>query len=198
MIKLEGLYNVHTYAFLSSYKIQLSEFDLLCKNMHSLDTFSAGEWVVRTSGRASFPECTKVTGRTSLADDCTAKANGRSLLECTNVTRLSLAVEEWTTNATGLGSLPALDCTAISGLDWSDEFCTANVNGLDSLLPAVWVTRSCLVSPGITLRPGPMCCRVGTIVARLWFVFSICALIGRCNWCGCCTILAVGDVATFS
>ncbi|EZA53947.1 hypothetical protein X777_05790, partial [Ooceraea biroi] len=52
------------------------------------------------------------------------------------------------------------DCTAISGgLDWSEEFCTANVNGLDSLLPAAWVTKSCRVSPGITLRPGPMCCK---------------------------------------
>lgn len=175
--------------------------DLLRINLHSLDTFKAGECVARTNGRASFPECTKVTGLTSLADDCTARANGRSLLdklECTKVTRLSLAVDEWTTNATCLGSLPVLDCTAINGLDWSDEFCTARVSGLDSLLPVVWATKSCRVSPGITLRPGPMCCKVGTIVARPWLVFNIWALIGKCSWCDCCTTLAVGDVATFS
>lgn len=167
-----------------------------------LDTFSAGEWVARTNGRPSFPECTKVTGLTSLADDCIAKANGLSLLdklECTNVTLLSLAADEWTTSATGLGSFPLFDCTAISGgLDWSEEFWTANVSDLDSLLPAVWATKSCRVSPGTTLSPGPMCCKVGTIVARPWVVFNIWALIGRCSWCGCCTILAVDDAATFS
>jgi len=170
--------------------------------IYSLDTFNAGECVARTNDRPSFPECTKVTGLTSFADDCTARANGLSLLdklECTNVTLLSLAVDEWTTSATGLGSFPAFDCTAISGgRDWSEEFCTANVRGLDSLLPVVWVTKSCRVSPGITLSPGPICCKAGTMVARPWLVFNIWALIGRCSWCGCWTILAVDDVATFS
>lgn len=167
---------------------------------YSLDTFNAGECAARTNGLPSFAECTNVTGLTSLADDCTARANGLSLLdrlECTIVTLLSLAVDEWTTNATGLGSLPVFDCTAMSGLDWSDEFCTANVSGLDSLLPAVWVTRSCLVSPGITLKLGPMCWSVGTMVGKPWLVFNIWALIGKCSWCGCCTI-PVGEVLTFS
>lgn len=64
---------------------------------YSLDTFNAGECAARTNGLPSFAECTNVTGLTSLADDCTARANGLSLLdrlECTIVTLLSLAVDE--------------------------------------------------------------------------------------------------------
>lgn len=154
-------------------------------------------WVASTRGLPSFPECTNVTGLTSFAEDCTARANGLSLFdkfECTNVTLLSFAAEEWTTNATGLGSLPVLVCTAMRGLDWSEEFCTASVSGRVSLFPVVWATRSCLVSPGITLSPGPRCWRVGTIVARPWLVLSI----GRCNWWGCCCITLGELVITFS
>ena len=161
-----------------------------------LVTLSVGAaCVARTIGLPSFVECTNVTGLTSLADDCTARANGLSLFdkfEWTNVTLLSFGADEWTTNATGLGSLPVFDCTAIRGLDWSAEFWTDNVSGRVSLLPVVWVTRSCRVSPGITLSPGPRCWSVGTIVARPWLVFNI----GRCNWWGCCCIADV--VTTFS
>lgn len=165
-----------------------------------LDVFKAGEWVARTSGLPSLPEWTNVTGLTSLAVEWTASAKGLSLFdrwEWTNVTLLSLAADEWTTSATGLGSLPLFDWTAISGLFWSDEFCTAKVSGRVSLLPVVCVTKSCLVSPGITLSPEPRCWRVGlTIVARPWLVFNIWALIGKCSWCDCCTI--VGGELTFS
>ena len=121
-------------------------------------------WVAKTIGLASVLG-TKVRGLPSL------------LVECTNVTRLSLfAVVEWTTKATGLPSFVPQLVPLVGPLDW-----TAMI---------------CLPSLGITLN-GPSCWSVGTNVARPGVALSICALMGKCSWVvGPAPVTAVATVAT--